>query len=84
MRLLPVILFAAWLVYNFMYDETRKGHPNYKKNRHESCLIAAREVANSRLEEAIADPSSWMLAGYKSASDMAKTSYNATYQRCMN
>jgi len=74
-------LCAAWFGYNFLYDETRQGHPNYKPD-YERCARNADIIYNDNLEEAIADPSIWRLAGYTSATDFAERTRRGVIGRC--
>ena len=74
-------LLAAWFGYNYLYDETRQGHPNYKPD-YETCVISADEIYYDNLAIALADPSIWRLAGYRSAQDYAETSRRLVMARC--
>ena len=76
---------GGWLLYNFLYDDTRRGHPNYETgSAHKICSKVARTISDENLGEALSDPSLWQLGGYKSANDMAKGSYSLAYALCMD
>ena len=78
-----VLVVFAWAAYNYLFDDTRQGHPNYSKQQHPKCLKTAIIISNEAFDEAIADPSKWELAGYKSAQDLAITTKDNVYSRCM-
>jgi hypothetical protein len=78
-----VILFVPWGIYNYFYDDTRVGHPDYKNSSsYSSCLKTADIIYRDNLEEALADPAVWQLGGYKSAIDYAATSKRSVISRC--
>ena len=78
-----LVLLVPWGIYNYLYDDTRVGHPDYKNSSsYSSCLNTADIIYGDSLEEALADPSVWQLGGYKSASDFAATSRRSVIFRC--
>ena len=77
-----LVLFS-WVAYNFIFDDTRRGHANYSKQQKPKCLNAAKIISQEAFDEAIADPSIWKLAGYKSARDLEKSTKNLVYNNCM-
>ena len=80
-----VLVVIGWIVYNYLYDDTRKSHPNYYSGKaHERCLKAARYVADEVALDISADPSIWQLQGYGSANEMVKITYEMSYRRCMD
>ena len=80
-----LLVVIGWIVYNYLYDDTRKGHPNYYSGKaHERCLKAAQYVADEIALELSADPSIWQLQGYSSANEMVKATYQMSYRGCMD
>jgi hypothetical protein len=78
-----LVLLLPWGIYNYLYDDTRVGHPDYKSSSsYSSCLNTADIIYRDNLEEALADPSVWQLGGYKSASDYAASSKRSVISRC--
>ncbi len=78
-----MILLVPWGIYNYLYDNTRAGHPDYKNSSsYSSCIKAADIIYRDFLEEALADPSVWQLGGYESAIDYAATSKRSVISRC--
>jgi len=50
--------------------------------KHRRCANYAKTLYQERLDEAIADPLSWKLAGYKSPKDMAEASRSIALANC--
>ena len=77
------LILGGWGLYNYLYDDTRVGHPNYKNSsKYKSCIQQSKNIYGERLEEAIVDPSIWQLSGYESASDYARSSQSLIRSMC--
>ena len=76
-------ILIAWVVFNYLFDDTRVGHPDYKKsNSYANCLQIGNDIYNERMSEARADPSTWKLSGYESASDYARSGQSVARRQC--
>ena len=81
-----IILLSVlgWLVYNYIYDDTRAGHPNYSTGKaHEMCVNSAKVIADETALELSVDPSIWQLQGYRSSKEMVQATYQSVYSNCM-
>ena len=75
--------FIAMGIYSYFFDNTRVGHPDYKKSSaYQGCIRAANIVYNERMDEALADPSIWMLSGYESAHQYANDGKRIAIRSC--
>ena len=77
------LVVFSWVAYNFIFDDTRRGHANYSKQQKPKCLNAAKIISQEAFDEAVADPSIWQEAGYKSAYDLEKATKALVYSNCM-
>ena len=73
-------IIVLYIVYGYFFDETRRGHPDYRGDTR--CLAAAGMIYGENLEEALENSSVWELSGYKSAQDYAQSTSNAARSRC--
>lgn len=75
--------FIAMGFYAYFFDNTRVGHPDYKKSSsYKGCLRVANNIYNERMDKALADPSVWMLSGYNSARDFANAGKRLAISNC--
>lgn len=76
-------LIVIYIVYTWLYDDTRVSHPNYRSSTaYTACIRASERIYRERLEEGLVNPDLWRLAGYENAQAYARTSQRLARSRC--